>query len=491
MTPDEFERVGRRMVEWIADYMRRVESLPVRGNAAPGAVAASLPETPPDSPGGEDAWDGIFDDLRRIIEPGLTHWQSPGFFGYFPANATGPAILAELLSAGLGVQGMLWSTSPACTEVETRMMDWLARACGLPESFLSTSPDAGGVIQGTASEAALVALVAARHAVGDSDGPFRVYASSQAHSSIVKAAMIAGLGRESVRLVEVDEDYAMKPDALARAIDADRDAGEIPLFVCATVGTTSSTAIDPVGPIGEVCAARGVWLHVDAAYAGAATVCPEHRWLLEGVERADTYNFNPHKWMLTNFDCSALWTRRRETLVGALSITPEYLRNRASDAGAVIDYRDWQIPLGRRFRALKLWFVLRHYGVDGIRAHIRKGVDLARRFEDLVRSDDRFEVAAPRPLSLVCFRLRGGDEVNETLLEAVNASGEVLLTHTKLPTPSGERYTLRLAVGGVRTEMEHVGRACSLIRQGADRLVGAAQPAGGARTGPSASRPVA
>jgi aromatic-L-amino-acid decarboxylase len=488
MTPEQFQRLGHRMVDWIVDYMRRVETLPVGERVEPGEIASYLPEAPPEKPGGEQEWDTIFSDLSSIIEPGLTHWQSPNFFGYFPANATGPAILAELLSAGLGVQGMLWSTSPACTEVETRMLDWMARASDLPPSFLSDAPDAGGVIQGTASEAVLVALVAARAVVKSPAGRLRLYTSSQAHSSVVKAAMIAGLGRESVRLIDVDESLAMKPDALAAAVDADRQAGDTPFFVCATVGTTSSTAVDPVRPIGQICKEQSLWLHVDAAYAGAACVCPEHRSLIDGVELADTYNFNPHKWMLTNFDCSLLWTRRRSALLEALSITPEYLRNRASEAGGVIDYRDWQIPLGRRFRALKLWFVMRHYGLEGVRAHIRRGVSLAERFESFVRDDDRFELAAPRPLSLVCFRLRAGDEVNRTLLETLNASGRLLLTHTSLPTSEGDRYTLRMAIGGVRTEQAHVDEAWRLICETADRVL-VAQPAGGASAGPRVSSP--
>ncbi len=472
MSPEEFRRLGRQVVDWIAAYMERVRDLPPASDVRPGDVANMLPESPPER---GESLEAALADLDRIILPGITHWQSGRFFGYFPANASGPAILAEMLSAGLGVQGMLWSTSPACTEVETRMLDWLAEALGLPERFTSRSETGGGVIQGTASEAVLVALLAARARGGEGAASPVVYASSQAHSSVTKAAMISGLGREGVRLVEVDGAFAMDPTSLARAIEADRASGRHPLFVCATVGTTSSTAVDPVRPIGEICVREGLWLHVDAAYAGAMCVCPEHRGLIDGVELAHSFNFNPHKWLLTNFDCSALWTADTPTLVKALSITPEYLRNRASESGGVIDYRDWQIPLGRRFRALKLWFVMRHYGLEGLRAHVRRGVELARRFERCVREDERFELAAPRSASLVCFRLRRGDEPTRTLFERVNASGEALLTHTTLPDPSDpsrERFVIRLAVGAPSTDESHVDRAWRALAREADAVLG-------------------
>lgn len=471
MSAEQFRRLGHRMVDWIAAYLEEVGEYPVRSESAPGAIEAALPATPPErTPDSHDAdWNEIFRDLDRIILPGLTHWQSPNFFAYFPANATGPAILGEMLSAGLGVQGMLWSTSPACTEVETRMLDWLADAIGLPGRFRSNAPNAGGVIHGTASEAVLVAMVAARQRLDAAGvGPLVAYASTQAHSSVEKAARIAGLGSEAVHLVEVDESLAMRPDALAEAVRRDRAAGKRPFFICATLGTTSSVAFDPVAPIAGVAQEAGAWLHVDAAYAGAACVCPEHRWMLEGVERADSFNFNPHKWMLTNFDCSAFWTSDRAALLDALSITPEYLRNRASDAGAVKDYRDWQIPLGRRFRALKLWFVMRHYGVEGLRAHIRAGVRLAELFESLVRADDRFEMAASRRLSLVCFRHRDGDQASRALLERANSSGEMFLTHTTLPDPErpgAQRYVLRMAIGGIQTRESHVRAAWKRLQE--------------------------
>ena len=495
MTPDEFRAQGHRVVEWIAEYMERVEGLPVLSRAKPGQVAAMMPAGPPRN-GAPDGYDAVFADLERIVMPGITHWQSPNFFAYFPCNGSGPGILGEMLSAGLDVNGMLWATSPAATEIETRVMDWMAGMVGLPDSFLSTSTGGGGVIQGTASESALAAMVAARRRALKSaggtpvlQGPGRLvaYASTQAHSSIVKAAMVAGVARgpedrEAVRLIDVDGKYAMRSDLLAAAMREDGAAGRVPFFVCATVGTTSSTAVDPVREIAEAIrqAPRGAWgypggpwLHVDAAHSGSACVCPEFRWMLEGVDRADSVCFNPHKWLLTNFDCDCFFTRDRASLIDSLSVTPEYLRNAASDAGAVIDYRDWGVPLGRRFRALKLWLVIRHYGVEGLRAHIREHVRLAAIFEELVRADTRFEVVAPRTVNLVCFRLRGEDAPNRKLLAAINASGRAYLTHTPLRGADGtERHVLRMAIGAPATQERHVRAAWDLIHSLARDLVG-------------------
>lgn len=490
MSREEFARIGHLLVDWIASYWDRLNAgdpgLPVLSPVLPGDIAGALPDEPPQR--GEN-WDTILKDFERIIVPGLTHWQSPNFFAYFPANASGPAVLGELLSAGLGVQGMLWATSPAATELETRMLDWLAGMIGLPGRFLSTSPSGGGVIQGTASEATLVAMLAARARNTAAPGQrLACYTSTQAHSSVLKAAMIAGIAtgeadRIGFRPIGVDEAFAMRPELLERAIREDIDAGRKPIFVCATVGTTSSTAIDPTAHIGRIAREHGLWLHVDAALAGAAAVCPEFRWLLDGVVYADSFCFNPHKWLLTNFDCSLMWTADRDSVVRALSVTPEYLRNAASDDGAVTDYRDWQVPLGRRFRALKLWFVVRHYGVEGLRAHIRGHVGSATHFEELVRSDERFEVVAERTLNLVCFRLRAGtfaekhppedagtslDDLNKRLMESLNATGAIYLTHTVLP---GVGLVLRLAVGGTHTRSGHVRAAWELIRSEADKLV--------------------
>ncbi len=467
MTPEEFRRCGHAVVDWIADYQSRIESFPVLSQAKPGEIRASLPAQPPAR---GEAFDALLADVEKLILPGVTHWQSPNFFAYFPCNASGPGILGDLLSSGLGVQGMLWSTSPACTELETHVLDWLVGMLGLPEKFLSSSTG-GGVIQDTASSAALCALLAGRERASgytsNRDGCDRrvvAYASTQTHSSLEKAAMIAGVGTSHLRLIEVDENFAMRPEALARQVEADKVAGLLPCFVCATVGTTSSNAMDPIPEIARVCREHNLWLHVDAAMAGTAALCPEFRHLQTGVELADSYNFNPHKWMFTNFDCSCFWVADRGALIRTLSVLPEYLRNRATESGAVIDYRDWHIQLGRRFRSLKLWFVIRHYGVEGLRHHIRRHVELAQRFADWVRADSRFELAAPAPLNLVCFRHVGGDAANQTIMERLNRSGDLFLTHTKLDG----KFTLRLCVGQTHTEARHVERAWQRICQEAD-----------------------
>jgi aromatic-L-amino-acid/L-tryptophan decarboxylase len=471
MTPEEFRRWGHAVVDWIAAYQERVESLPVLSRVKPGQIRASLPPAPPER--GED-FAAILRDVEEKIVPGLTHWQSPNFFAFFPANVSGPAILGELLAAGLGVQGMLWATSPACTELETHVLDWLVSLLGLPEKFRSTL-SGGGVIQDSASSAALCALLAARERTTGlasnrrgGDGRLVAYASTQAHSSVEKAVKIAGLGRENLRQIEADGSFAMRPEVLARRLRQDRQAGLTPCFVCATVGTTSSGAADPLARIGAICQEQGVWLHVDGAMAGTAALCPEFRYLHAGLELADSYCFNPHKWMFTNFDCDCFYVADRKALIDALSVLPEYLRNAATESGAVIDYRDWQIPLGRRFRALKLWFVIRHYGAEGLRWHVRRHVELAQEFAGWVRADPRFELAAPSTLNLVCFRHRGGDLVNQRLLERLNQSGALYLTHTRLE----DRLTLRLCVGQTHTEAAHVERAWRRIRETAAELEG-------------------
>jgi len=469
MSPEEFRRCGRAVVDWIADYRQRVESLPVLSQATAGQIRAALPPGPPLH---GEAFDTILRDVDELILPGLTHWQSPNFFAYFPANTSGLAILGELLSAGLGVQGMLWATSPACTELETHVLDWLVDMLGLPERFKSTQTG-GGVIQDSASSASLCALLAARErATGyesnerGCNGRLVAYASSQAHSSIEKAVKIAGLGRENLRLVAVDGRFAMLPDKLAQQIEQDRGAGLTPCFVCATVGTTSSNAIDPLSEIGQICREQGLWFHVDAAMSGTAALCPEYRYIHDGMELADSYCVNPHKWMFTNLDCNCFYVADRAALIKTLSILPEYLRNRATESGAVIDYRDWQIPLGRRFRALKLWFVIRHYGVEGLRYHVRRHVELAQAFALWVEADERFELAAPAPLNLVCFRHRGGDAINQRLLDRLNGSGSLYLTHTRLH----DQLTLRFCVGQTHTESRHVAQAWKRIREVADVL---------------------
>jgi aromatic-L-amino-acid/L-tryptophan decarboxylase len=465
MTPDEFRTYGHQVIDWIADYQERVGSLPVLSRVKPGAIRAQLPADPP--PQGE-GFDAVLDDVDRIILPGITHWQHPSFFGFFPANATGPAILGDLLASGLGVQGMLWATSPAATELETHVMDWLATLLDLPEIFRSEGPG-GGVIQSTASDAVLAALLAALHRAsggatetgGVGVGKFTVYTSNQTHSSVEKACRIAGLGAGALRKLEVDpQSHAARPQHLAELLAADVRAGFTPALVVASVGATGTGALDPVGELAELAHAHGAWLHVDAAWAGVAAVCEELRFINSGVAQVDSYTTNPHKWLLTNFDCSAFWVADRTALIGALSILPEYLRNSASESGAVIDYRDWQVPLGRRFRALKLWAVLRWYGADGLKTHIRKHVSLAQEFASWVAADDRFEVVAPHPLALVTFRLRAGDEATRLVLDSVNNSGQVYLTHTLV----NGQVAIRMAIGSVLTERQHVEAAWKAIR---------------------------
>lgn len=466
MTPEEFRRYGKEMIDWIADYYENVESFPVKSRVQPGEIRAALQAHPPQE---GESFDAMLADVDKLILPGIMHWQSPNFFGYFPSNNSFPSILGELLSSGLGVQGMLWATSPACTEVETHVLDWLAEALALPEK-LSSHSTGGGVIQDTASSSSLCALLAARERATNfasnergCDGRLVAYTSSQAHSSIEKAAKVAGIGSANVRLIDVDEKFAMRPGSLAVEIERDRKDGRVPFFVCATVGTTSSNAMDPLPKIGQLCQKHRLWLHVDAAMSGTAALCPEFRWIQQGIEFADSYCFNPHKWMFTNFDCDCFYVADRSALIKALSVLPEYLRNKATESGAVIDYRDWHIPLGRRFRALKLWFVIRYYGISGLQRQIRRHVELAQQFASWVAQDPDFELAAPAPLNLVCFRHRAGDGVNQAIMETLNDSGELFLTHTRL----NDRFTLRLCVGQTRTEFRHVQNAWMRVREAA------------------------
>ncbi|MCZ2837410.1 pyridoxal-dependent decarboxylase [Modestobacter sp. VKM Ac-2985] len=475
MTPEEFRQHGHEVVDWIADYWQGIAAHPVRSRVSPGDVRAMLPATAPEQ--GEPV-SAVLADLERIVLPGLTHWQHPGFFGYFPANTSGPSVLGDLLSAGLGVQGMSWVTSPAATELEQHVMDWFADLLGLPGSFRSTGTG-GGVVQDSSSGANLVALLAALHRVskgatlrqGVRPEEFTVYVSAETHSSMEKAARIAGLGTDSIRVVEVDSELAMSPRALQQRLERDVARGFVPVLVCATVGTTSTTAIDPLAEIGPICQRFGVWLHVDAAYAGVAAVAPELRPLQAGVEWADSYTTDAHKWLLTGFDATLFWVADRAALTGALSILPEYLRNAATDTGAVVDYRDWQIELGRRFRALKLWFVVRWYGAEGLREHVRGHVALTQELAGWAEADERFDVVAPHPLSLVCLQPRwargvDADVATMTLLDRLNDGGEVFLTHT---TVAG-RAVLRVAIGAPATTRAHVEQLWTLLREGHDWL---------------------
>lgn len=466
MSPEEFRRRGKQVIDWLADYFARIEEFPVLAQTKPGEVRASLSQSPPQR---GERFEEMLDDVESFILPGITHWQSPNFFAFFPANSSGPSVLGELLAAGLGVQGMLWATSPACTELEAHVLDWVVELLDLPSRFRSTG-SGGGVIQDSASSATLCALLAAReratNGVSNSEGlrqQLTVYASSQAHSSVEKAVRISGIGSQNLRQVPVDEQLSMRPDELEKLIESDSAQGLKPTAVVATVGTTSTMAMDALEGIGKVCSSRGIWLHVDAAMAGTAALCPEFRSIHDGLESADSYCFNPHKWMFTNVDCDAFYVADQEALVSALSILPEYLRNPASESGSVIDYRDWQIALGRRFRALKLWFVIRHYGIEGLQHHVRRHVELARLFASWVEESDRFELLRPQHLSLVCFRHKGGNDETMGTLTAVNDSG-IYITHTKIDDVAW----LRMSVAANGTELQHVQRAWELINRAAD-----------------------
>jgi aromatic-L-amino-acid decarboxylase len=470
MSPEEFRKQGKQMIDWIADYYENIEKYPVLSQVRPGDISKQLPDSPPVE--GESI-EQIMEDVNSIIMPGITHWQSPNFFAYFPSNSSGPSILGDLLSSGLGVQGMLWATSPACTELETQVLDWLAEMLQLPEKFRSAS-DGGSVIQDTASSAALSAVLAARekktnYQTNDSGnlGNLVAYVSGHTHSSLEKAIKIAGIGKNNLRLIGVDEKLSMRPELLESAIKDDLQKGLIPFFVCATSGTTSTNAMDPIPEIGLICQKYQLWLHIDAAMSGTAAICPEYRYLLNGIELADSFSFNPHKWMFTNFDCNCFFVANRSDLIKTLSILPEYLKNQATESGAVFDYRDWHIQLGRRFRSLKLWFVIRHYGVTGLRYHIQEHIRMAQEFAKWIRESDDFELIAPAPLNLVCFAHKNGDDFNKKLLETINQSGKMYFTHTVI----NGRYVLRMCIGQTNTNENHVQQAWQTIQNAVAQLI--------------------
>ncbi len=468
MKNDDFRRAGHQFVDWIADYFENIEKYPVLSPVEPGEIKALIPAVPPAR---GEAMDGIFRDFERVVMPGIAHWQHPGWFAYFPANNSPASVLGEMLTAGLGAQCMVWKTSPAAAELEEVVADWLRQMIGLPEGF-------AGVIQDTASTATLCALLTARErATGFESNesglraPLAVYASGEAHSSVEKAVKIAGYGKKSLRRIPTDGRFALVPERLEEALARDKEAGLVPACVVATVGTTSSGGLDPLRPIGDICRRHGVWLHVDAAWAGTAALLPEKRWILDGAEQADSLVFNPHKWMVTNFDCSAYFVRDPAALVRTFEIHPEYLKT-GVDA-KVRNYRDWGIQLGRRFRALKLWFVIRSYGVEGLQDMVREHLRLAALVRDWIGSDPRFELLAPVELGLVCFRLNDGrDEdglhvLNNRLLERVNAAGPVFLSHTTL----NGRFAIRLVVGQRTTEERHVRNAWDLVSAKADEVL--------------------
>ena len=469
MTPEQFRAEGKKVIDWIADYYENIEKYPVFSKVKPGEIKASIPVNPPQK---GELMDEMMRDLDEKIMPGITHWQSPNFYAYFPSNTSFPSILGDLISSGLGVQGMIWATSPSATELETRVLDWLSDMMGMPEKFKSTSTG-GGVLQDTASTSALTAMIAARERVTNFQSnktgiqqKLVAYISTQTHSSLEKAAKICGIGSNNLRMIEVDEKFSMSTDLLKEQIEKDKAAGLTPFFICAALGTTSSNAIDPVKEIGEIAKKENCWFHVDAAMSGTAMLCPEFRYFQEGVELADSYCFNPHKWMFTNFDCDVFWVANRQDLINTFSILPEYLRNQATESGEVFDYRDWHVQLGRRFRSLKLWFVIRHYGIEGLQFHIRKHVELARKFTNWVKQADDFELFVEPPFNLVCFRHKAGDDFNMKLMNAVNATGKAYFTHTKL----NGQVVLRMSIGGTLTEEKHLKATWDLIRETAEKL---------------------
>lgn len=468
MDKELFKEFGYKFVDWVSDYLSELENLPVRPPVKPGDIRRKLPPEPPvqGEPMGK-----IFQDFQKTIIPGITHWQHPSWFAYFPANNSPPSILAELLTAGIGAQCMIWQTSPAAAELEEVVLEWLRQMLGLPEGM-------AGVIQDTASTATLVALLTAREKATNFEAnqkglnkPLVVYASEETHSSIEKGVKIAGFGRENLRYIPTDQSFAMMPSKLEEAVERDKSKGLLPACVVATLGTTSSTAVDPLAPIGEICQQYDLWLHVDAAYAGTAALLPEKRWIIEGAENVDSFVFNPHKWMLTNFDCSAYFVRDPGALIQTFEIHPEYLKTGLDSQ--VKNFRDWGIQLGRRFRALKLWFVIRSYGVEGLQKIVREHLRLAQMFKGWVEKHEAFELMAPVDFSLVCFRMNDGrneeslNDLNRKLLESLNQTGKVFLTHTTLR----EKYVIRLAIASRTTQERHVKKAWELITSKAAEIL--------------------
>ncbi|MFZ4548797.1 MAG: pyridoxal phosphate-dependent decarboxylase family protein [Bacteroidales bacterium] len=472
MDNNEFRAWAHRLADRMADYYENIETLPVKSAVNPGDVFSQLPDAPPDQ---SEDMSLIMNDFEQIIMPGITHWQSPNFFAYFPANASYPSILAEMLTAALGTQCMVWDTSPAAAELEEMMMHWLKAMTGLPTNW-------HGVIQDTASTSTLAALLCARekcteYAVNkngfNGNEKLRVYCSTEAHSSIEKAVKIAGIGQQNLVKIATDSQFRLDTKLLRDTILKDVEAGYTPLCVVAAIGTTGCTAVDPLNDIAAFCEESGIWLHVDAAYAGTALLLSEYRWMIEGIEKADSFVFNPHKWMFTNFDCSAYFVKDKEALLRTFEILPEYLKT--GNRGLVNDYRDWGIPLGRRFRALKLWFVIRSFGVKQLQDKIREHIRLAKWLEQEIIANPYFESMAPVTLSLVCFRFNPNhilssadlNQINENLLGKLNATGKIFITHTKLYG----QYTLRISIAGTLTSESHVAKAWELINYTAQTII--------------------
>jgi aromatic-L-amino-acid decarboxylase len=465
MDSKTFRRTAHDFVDWMADYLEQIEELRVKAQVEPGEIYSRLPELPPQS---AEPIETIFSDFKKIILPGMTHWQSPHFFAYFPANSSYPSVLAEMLTATLGAQCMKWETSPAAAELEEKMMDWLKGMTGLPKGF-------HGVIQDSASTATLVAILNARekysgYSVNENgvEGPvqYRVYCSTETHSSIEKAVKIAGLGSKNLVKIGVDYHFRLDPALLRKAIESDLNVGFKPVCVVATLGTTGVTAIDPLEEISEICTHYGIWLHIDAAFAGSALILPEFRWMTRGVESADSFVFNPHKWLFTNFDCSAYFVKDKTSLLRTLQLVPEYLKT--GDTGKVNDYCDWSVPLGRRFRALKLWFVIRNFGVEKLQEKLRFHIKLANELATKISKEDDFELMAPVTFNLVCFRYRPKgvideaeiNEINEQLLKRINGTGKAYLTHTRV----NGKFTIRMVIASTRVEERHVEETWALVR---------------------------
>ncbi|MBN1406199.1 MAG: aminotransferase class V-fold PLP-dependent enzyme [Calditrichaceae bacterium] len=464
MNPYDFRKHAHQVVDWIADYFENIEKFPVKSQVQPKEVYNRLPDSAPEQ---GESMDKIMQDFQNIILPGITHWQSPNFFAYFPANSSYPSVLAEMLTAALGAQCMIWETSPAAAELEEKVMNWLKQMLSLPISWY-------GVIQDTASSSTLCALITAREiytnfAVNKSgftgNEKFRIYGSSETHSSIDKGVKIAGFGLDNLVKIQVDENQAMRPDALRAAIESDISKGFKPLCVVATLGTTGTTGIDPLKVIAEICQKYKIWLHVDAALAGSALILPEYRWMAEGLDMADSFVFNPHKWLFTNFDCSAYFVKDKDALINTFTILPEYLKTKTT--GKVNDYRDWGIALGRRFRALKLWFVIRDFGVQGLQERLRYHIQLAEELERKMKEHPEFELMTRRNINLVCFRYHPKnigaeyelDQLNESILHKLNATGKIYLTHTRIKN----HYVIRLIIGQTYVTREHVEKAWQLI----------------------------
>lgn len=471
MSLDEFRSRAHEAVDFICDYYSRVDSLPVRSSVEPGFLHKQLPTEAPQQ---GEKWDVIMKDVEDKIVPGLTHWQSSNFFAYYPCNSSFPGMLGEMLCAGFATQNFSWIGSPAATELETIVMDWLGKLLGLPQQFLSRLSEGsvgpgGGVIQGTASEAALVCMLAARAAImqGRPNADMAnlvAYTSDQAHSSCKKAIMIAGIANLRILKTEESAAWALQADTLQQAIEQDLQAGLIPFYVFATAGTTSTATVDDLRGLAAVSKPHNIWVHVDAAYAGATAVIPSMRHWFDGVELTNSFSFNPHKWLLTNFDCAALWVTDSAPLKTALSLTPSFLQAK----GNALDYKDWQIPLGRRFRALKVWFVLRTYGQEGLQKYLEHHLRLAKLFQGFVEADDRFKIMAPPRFGLICFALKGvGKAGNAAFLEAINSSGKVFMIHTEV----GGKFMLRFALGSTYVQQHHVEAAWEVIQSKADAVM--------------------